>query len=276
LERAIPPEFRPFMRESALARMSLAEGLANLRKAHHMDAGYYHQAFFGLSIGLERLLKLIVLIDHALTHDGALPATQEFKTAYGHDLTRLFAQAIVIRERLDDEGETLRWGVPDMEITNRILAVLTEFARVTRYYNLDVLTGADPDAGRDPIAAWAVEVGRVLEDRQSPARRQRDERDAATMQRLIGDRTVLLQETETGGALHRVDEAVLHGRRTEFVQREATFHTATIVRYLVETLWQLCDRCRPGAPVEVPELWERFEVFYNGDAYLRRRKTFLS
>jgi len=57
IQRELPPGWRPFMREADLTRTALATGLNALAKANHMQGGFYNQAFFNISIGLERLLK---------------------------------------------------------------------------------------------------------------------------------------------------------------------------------------------------------------------------
>jgi hypothetical protein len=130
------------MREAELTRQLLAAGLGALVKANHMDKGRFSQAFFDLSIGLERLLKLIYLIDHALQSGGSFPSNGDLRKRFGHDLTALHAEALKIRRRLEDEGEQFVFAVPDPTLSARIVGVLAEFAKGTRYYNLDYLLGS--------------------------------------------------------------------------------------------------------------------------------------
>jgi hypothetical protein len=67
------PRWIAFCREAAIAGQSISAGLAALRKANYVATGLYSHSFFSLSVGLERLLKLIYLIDHAIKNDGAYP-----------------------------------------------------------------------------------------------------------------------------------------------------------------------------------------------------------
>jgi hypothetical protein len=273
LVRRMPSHWRPFLREADIARMAIADGLASLRKANHMEHGYYNRAFFGLSIGLERLLKLVILIDYGLTHDGEYPTNRLFKTAYGHDLVKLFAAAEKVRVRLSNENRAFQWSLPDPDLARRIFAVLSEFGRQSRYYNLDLLTGLE--SGRDPIAAWAEDGGDLIAERYPPRRRRRDEAEAAAIGELLSGRASVLAETEDGRPIYSVAEAARHARRGEFIQGEATFQAAAIVRYLAEILRELCELGGAGTVVEVPHLWEFFSVFNNEDRDLRRWKTFL-
>ena len=47
--------------EASLTASLLGNGLNALRKADLYNKGLYYQAFFSLSIGIERLLKIIVI-----------------------------------------------------------------------------------------------------------------------------------------------------------------------------------------------------------------------
>ena len=78
-----------------------------------MQSGLYNQAFFNISIGLERLLKLIVLIEHGLTHKGVFPTEDDLRNGFGHDLQRLFDGAITIRDRLQAQGHKFGWELVD-------------------------------------------------------------------------------------------------------------------------------------------------------------------
>jgi len=272
--RTLPQGWRPFMREADLTRMTLATGLNALAKANHMQGGFYNQAFFNISIGFERLLKLIILIDHGLTHAGEYPSEEVLRNRFGHNLERLFDEAIAIRDRLQDRGQRFAWTLVDEDLGLRIVRFLAEFARATRYYNLDYLVGARR-IGRDPLEAWAEEVAGYLAQQYPARRRRRDMELADEAEQLLRNRVLLLQETESGRRMHTVRDSVLHGRMGEWIQQEATFHTATIVRYLAEILGALNDQARPGGVLELPNLWEFFTVFDNDDKLLKRRRTFL-
>lgn len=263
------------MREADISRHCLATGLASLCKANHMEHGLYNQAFFNLSIGLERLLKLIVVIDSALTSGGTYITAGALKSTYGHDLASLFDAAEAIRARRVADDDDFKWDIVDRDVAAAILGVLSEFAQATRYYNLDLLGGnGSPPKGRDPIEAWFSEVGGRLEVTYGTRRRSRDERFAQFLGEALGDSSAVLQETEDGRAIRDLEDSSRHANLVAHVQREATFHGATIVRYLAEILAKLNRDCGPTGVIQLPFLWEFFAVYNNDDKYLKGRRTF--
>lgn len=273
--RTIPDSWKPFMREADLARMCFATGLNALAKANHMQGGYYNQAFFNISIGLERLLKLTFLIDFAFANEGRFPSEDELRKRFSHDLRKLYDEGRAIRARLVAEGETFHFDLVDADLADRIIDVLADFAQSAgRYYNLDYLVGASK-LGRDPLEAWATEVAGYLATSYPERRRARDLAFAADADDLIGGWSAVMQQTEDGQHIGSVYDSVMHGRIGEWVQEQATFHCATMIRYLAEILSVLNHRSKPGAVVELPCLWEFFTIFHNDDRYLKGRKTFL-
>jgi hypothetical protein len=268
-----PANWLPFLREAGIASQCLTTGLATLRKANHAQHGLFNQAFFELSIGFERLLKLIVVIDHALEHDGIFPTNTLLKQAYGHDLEALFAKAKEIRERRSHEG--LQWDLVDENIATRIIKVLSEFASSTRYYNLDVLTASGTSSNqRDPLAAWFDEVASVLLESYPRARRNKDTAFADFLDEVLGDHSAVRHTTEGGRPLSTIRDLALHEASMEHVQKEATFHCATIVRFLGEILAVLNHHSSPQGLIQIPFLSEFFAGFDNSNSYLKRRRTF--
>jgi hypothetical protein len=237
-----------------------------------MQEGFYNRAFFGLSVGLERLLKLILLLNHGTTHGGEFPSNSEFKRSFGHDLGKLFVASEAVRGRLQTSGVAFDWHLPDRRFADLFLGVLSEFATQSRYYNLDLLTGAAAGS-RDPVRAWAEDVGSYLEGHYPQQRKARDEARAAEALAALGSRTSIAQETELGEPIPHIGESVRHSLKVEYVQAEATFQTVRVIRYLAEILTEANHPAQAGG-LSVPYLWEFFAIFNNPDRVLKRRKTF--
>jgi hypothetical protein len=73
------PKWHALGREAALVRHLVGSGASALGKANYADQmGEYYTAFFGLSIGLERLSKLILVADFAITNDGKMPEKKKY------------------------------------------------------------------------------------------------------------------------------------------------------------------------------------------------------
>jgi hypothetical protein len=152
--------FRLLQQEGFLIHSCLTAGLTALRGAGPDDRkGQYYTAFFQLSIGLERLMKVIVVLNHMARHQLAPPAPDTLK-GVGHDLLTLFE---AIRSDIDiHTGFGLLQNIARDSTEYALLEFLAEFAKRTRYYNLDALAASRPS--RDPLAAYNAVFLRIVSD----------------------------------------------------------------------------------------------------------------
>lgn len=204
------------MREAEIARYSLASGLHSLARANYADKGLFTHAFFNLATGLERMMKLVFLIDHALMNAGAFPTNDVMQNRFRHDLVKLYEAAKTTRARLLADGDDIHWTLPDEVLASRIIGVLGEFNSQTRYHNLDFLVGRTK-LGRDPLEAWADDVARYLMSDYPARLRRRDEAWADEASQLLDGRIVMRHTSEDRRSIEDVSTAVLHGRRGEWV-----------------------------------------------------------
>jgi hypothetical protein len=75
--------------EGHLFHASLTNGLTALRAASIHQKGTFYAAFFNLSIGLERLMKVVLVIDH-MARNSMNPPSDRVLRQHGHDLVMLF------------------------------------------------------------------------------------------------------------------------------------------------------------------------------------------
>ncbi len=122
--------------EANMANTLLLVGLDSLRRASLFKVGSYYQAFFSLSIGIERILKLICIYDYRNKNNGRFPENKVLKDL-GHDINKMIK---IYKPELLQE-----------HIYKIVIDFMTDFAQKTRYYNLNELTGKE-DA--DPILVW--------------------------------------------------------------------------------------------------------------------------
>jgi hypothetical protein len=114
-------------REASLAAEQMGMGVTVLAKANYAHHAHYPQAFFALSIGMERAAKLALLLEHAIRNEGHFPASRQLRD-YGHNLKNLLRDVDQI-----DVGD---YKLPATPIHVAILDTLSEFAmNITRYYN---------------------------------------------------------------------------------------------------------------------------------------------
>jgi hypothetical protein len=138
--------FQLLQNEGCLMQNCLKSSLAALRKWRIEDRGAFYGAFFGFTIGLERLLKIIILFDSWCRCRKFL--TDSELKAYCHNLQKLHASV---------NGLFEQYGVPRQdnlepdEIDKLLLQFLSSFAQRNRYYNLYTLT---KDDATDPLGEW--------------------------------------------------------------------------------------------------------------------------
>lgn len=121
--------------------------LTALRKWRSEDKGAFYGAFFGFTIGLERLLKVLILLDHWHQHRKFL--TDAELKVYCHDVEKLYESV----ENLFQQYGVIRKNHLEFDKTDRkLLMFLASFAKRSRYYNLNTLTGKE--GATDPLGEW--------------------------------------------------------------------------------------------------------------------------
>ena len=162
--------------EGYLIRSCLLSGMESLRKANIGDAkGLFYSAFLNLSMGLERFMKVILIIDYMVNNDLAPPPFQNVKR-YGHGLEDLFSNCTDLAEAYNVDGFV---PLEEESIDNEILKFLSAFGEGARYYNLNSITlGA---IGGDPLAQWQAIVDRIVEEDLSDRIRRRISNEGAVL-----------------------------------------------------------------------------------------------
>jgi hypothetical protein len=152
-------KFIALNRETELAKRVTCSGLTALRKANPSRPGLYYDAFFGISIGIERLAKLAWLIDERIA-SGTFPTDDDLKKK-GHNIRLLLdlASAIRLNRKCHPDVPSRYTTLPDDPISTGIINFLSDFAKVTRYFNIDFITGGKSIQMGDPIKIWHSTVG---------------------------------------------------------------------------------------------------------------------
>lgn len=267
------PSFLALMREAALAAEHMGMGVTALGKANYAHHAHYPQAFFALSVGMERAAKLALLVDYAIQHKGAFPDNKQLRQ-FGHDLRGLLlaVDGIAVSGRLSADVERL----PRSPIHDGIIDTLSAFAsNVTRYYNLDIVTNAPGvKHAADPVSSWFRNVVEpIVDNHVSTRHKEQVEADAALMDALTGDVTKVLHRSETGQPIETVYDA---SRQTGLTQRAEPYvrlYVLQIVRFLASVLSDLGYQAHVAGLEDVPYLSEVFAIYNNDDSMLKSRKT---
>lgn len=141
-------DYRLLAQEGHLTRSSLLGGINSIRNANIDDSrrGLFYSGLFELSIGIERLMKIVVLLEYKINNNFQSPTNSQLKN-FGHNLLDLYAKCEEIAS-----GYELNIKVQLDSLQMEILTSLSAFAKGSRYYNLDELTSSNINV--DPIAKW--------------------------------------------------------------------------------------------------------------------------
>lgn len=240
-------------------------------KANYTQNGLYTQAFFALSIGLERVAKLVIIEDYAIDNKGRFPDNNILKNIK-HDIDVLlnYCERLSIKWRKGKEFSER----PNLDIHKGIVKTLKEFAEISRYYNLDFLTGAKASKFPEPIYAWWQRVGQpILQKHYTQRQRKKDEAQGKLMHALFADHATILHYDEQGKIINNFEALMIQAGATHIVQKYGRFYTLQIIRWLS---FLIADLSRIGAYehriAPLLGLDEPFVIFSNDDALLKERK----
>ena len=249
-------------RECAQAALSIGEGLTLIRKYEYVKHAYGTQAFFMLSIGIERLLKIILIYNHRRTNNNDFPDNAVLKSK-GHKIKSMFDFAINIADEIgqSDIYEPLKTD----PIYNLIIDFLTDFAHTSRYYNLDTLTGF-PNSTNEPLREWNIKINKIIIERHYKHNTRKSEA-IESLTSSIGENFLVSFDNEEGKKITNIKDFYLEGLTVDVKQKYSMFYVFCIVRFLSELLWHLDKNLYPF----VSEYFVDFRQ--PDDAYVKRRKV---
>lgn len=149
-------KFMLLLNEGHLVAEMLAQGVSWINKVYKNKQTLYYMVFFNLSIGFERLLKLI-LITHKVYRNEDI--SYDYIKKLGHKLNTLQQDVLKITELYSPLSfDKNRISFP---IHNAIINELNDFANRTRYHNLDKLGQKNIF---DPITSWKKNVIKYIQE----------------------------------------------------------------------------------------------------------------
>jgi len=142
-----PQTFQLLQNEGALMQGCFKSSLGSLRAGENAERGRFYSAFFNFGIGLERLLKVILLLD-AWHRERKFPDNNRLRE-FGHKVDKLYGEAKGLFSKYGLEWKTEY--DPD-EINTTLLNFISDFSNGSRYFNLDTLAGQSKST--DPVRRW--------------------------------------------------------------------------------------------------------------------------
>ncbi|WP_167352700.1 hypothetical protein [Marinobacter adhaerens] len=262
-----PPSFLLLQQEGYLISSSLTNGLTELRSAHVHNKGAFYTSLFNLSVGFERLLKAIVIIDHMLNHQLAVPTKKQLQVR-GHNIVDLYDEC----ERIGLNRNSPILGRPQLDaIDNEFLQLLSDFARVTRYHNLDALSASHTSP--DPLVRLNQLIVAILAQDVPKSQKDKILKQAGIIVNQIDDITFTLMHGLDQRPLSTSDALSLPGLH----EQSARFAVLRIIK-LLAPLRDLLAEVSHGAygqgPVPAfPQMQEFLEWLWDDRQYvLRKRK----
>ena len=251
--------------EGLLCHACLCNGLTALRRANLGDKkGLFYSAFFELSIGFERMLKLVLILDH-MARNQLVPPDGKRVRGYSHKLSALFAGAKVIctaRRVIALDG----FGQDSLPIT--ILNFLDEFADTSgRYFNINKLIGDKKQSMSDPIEKWGEIAHRIMSENATPDLASAAFGDVAL--NFINDMNQ--QQLDVGPLFARSSQL-------DSSSSHAIYALVTLIAALREVIDSVCSSARTARAagvtnmIDIPDMKEFF-LFATGDKrYVLRKR----
>lgn len=267
------PAWHAIGREGHLVRHLIGSGATALGRANYADKfGEYYTAFFGLSIGLERLAKLILVADYAISNGGKMPEENVVRK-FGHKITQLIAAVSVAAQKYSLD---LRYNQPSDAISTKIIECLDAFADAGRgrYANFASL-GMPNLSPEEPIRKWWGEVAELVLRTHyfgKPAQ-ARIEGRAKVIDALMSPVTMVRFTNETGDMMTDVYTSSARTGQAELVQRYGRYYVLTVARWLSEVLSELSREASGNHNIDgFYGLWELFWTYTVDDEFLKTRK----
>jgi hypothetical protein len=224
-----------FAREASMSSMSLGLGLTQLRKYDFVKPGFFYSSMFMITIGFERLMKLIVIYDHRIKNNGEFPDNNQLKNKYGHKIDELFASAIDINLKNNYSDEHL--SLLNDNLIDLIIKFLTDFAQSSRYYNLDGLTGR-LQKNKEPLNRWNEEINSVIISRHYRITKRKEQK-INTISSKIEDSAFVMFTSENGEKISSMKEFFTEGDKVPTKQKYSMYYIYSISHFLVNLLSNL-------------------------------------
>jgi hypothetical protein len=174
------PHFHLLSREASLVDRSIATGLSQLRLVTRNDTGLFFSALFALSIGLERLMKLTLIVERRLA-EPSNPMSDGDLRDLGHNLASLHASAREASLRQQSEIPALA-SLPLVQ--QELFDLINRFGMRTRYFNLSSVVGAS--GGQiDPLVEYGEILFKLFESDLSAAQQQRARNEQQTIGAML-------------------------------------------------------------------------------------------
>jgi hypothetical protein len=229
---------------------------------------------FELSIGLERVLKLVLILDH-MARNQLVPPDSKTVEDYGHKLRALLDAAKTVCAA---RNVTALDGFQADSLPIVLLGFLDDFAHPGgRYSNINKLTGHRHQAMADPIARWGEIASQIMQTQATPRERERAQMNGRMASIAFGDAAASLMSDLDQ---RHMDVSPLHVRASELetAAKYAIYALVTLIAALRDVIDALCEsawvvnRAAQAGAAEVPAMTEFFQFAWADRQYVMRKR----
>ena len=264
--------FSLIQNECLFAQDLLSLGVNQLSKADIFHKGIYYQCLTTLSTGIERLQKLIIVLDKYKT-DGTFLSENELKRL-GHSIVLLYNQCDTIGKKYNistDFSET-------QQIYDEIIETLSLFAsyeKENRYYNLNYLSIVNDENGdlpKDCIYMWHEKVDGYIWENKIPDKIKRKLIcNSMALGNMINEGARISFESETREEISDGTDMLLNINVSDVCKKYRRLYVVQIIRYLSNILNCFSQDMKDE---NIPYLPDFFLMFRLMDEDILRRKTY--
>ena len=269
------PVWLLLQQEGYLAHSCLCTGLTALRNANvGGKKGLYYSAFFQLSNGFERMMKLVLILDHIAKNDGKKPDQNKIRR-FGHDLLALLKECqdiANIHVSID-----LKKLSGDASILG-LMGFLDSFAHQSgRYANINGLSVGPQGMSVDPLARWSSFADEIFEKFATTREKHSVSKIRATAftQNISSLNTICdlsgnqLSVSELSSLTRKLDIAGAYAIRQLIKLIEAL---RELVGAVTTTAQESVCKQRAGGNTSIPHMKEFFDFAWSDKSVLKKKK----
>lgn len=270
--------FDALNKEAQFTCEMLCAGVTQIRNANYARRGIYFQAFTSLSTGLERIGKLCLILDYIIKNNGNYPDDDYLKKKIRHhieeeirhDIEKIYQEVLELKQEYLFNFDFLQ--DLNVDIYQTILRILSRFGKGDRYSNINLIV--NKRTHDDPIRIWCEQVDLYLfKNSVSLRKKKRIRNNSQIVSQIMEPFTIVRHTGEDENAILSIEDASYRTGVFEAVSPYRQLYTFHIIRFFVEMLDCLEYKIIKEFRFEIPSFSEIFRIFYNGDSYIKRRKT---
>jgi hypothetical protein len=230
-------------REIGICAHLIGSGLTTIRKANFVEHWNYGSSFFQLTIGIERLGKLILIRKFQRINNGRFPDNNYIRK-FSHNISELIDEII---------KDSIPKFIGKNAIVDSIIKFFSDFARSVRYFNLDSIT-KEVSKDHDPMLQWKLIQDKIVELHYK--KREFSSTDNLLIN-SIEENAIFLHNDLDGKAINSASDYFNKCKTVDVVQKYSVFYIYNLIKDIIRVIHE--EEC---LFYTMPVMSEFFPLFY--------------